>query len=183
MSRPTSPLQPRERPRITHRRKRWGRGCQPPPSSFYPQTPKDCSCSSCATHGRARILPHLGCSSYPADRPPTRPLRMPRPGASAAGGLSSRASPRQPTTARKRLQGLTDNLFPPTRMVFFLLFLGDMILIGRIKQFWVATYFARVSIPCQFLIPILFCSSPCNVCCGLWHWHLGYTSSVLPFGI
>jgi len=63
-----------------------------------------------------RILPHLGCSAYPVDRPPTHPLRMPRPGASAAGGLSSRASPRQPTTLttpRNRLQGLTTCFHPP----------------------------------------------------------------------
>lgn len=132
-------------------------------------------CSSCTTHGHESSsgppsgkpgLPRIRCSAYPADRPPTRPLRMPRPGASAVGGLSSRASPRQPTTARKRLQGLTTCFRNSAHQdVFSLFFLCDLILIGRTKQFWVATYFARVctwQFPFQFPFFLFF---KCNVWC------------------
>ncbi|PVH35411.1 hypothetical protein PAHAL_7G177300 [Panicum hallii] len=86
------------------------------PLSLHPQPrnsassplPINCSCSSCATHGHTPPLEtqaSLGCGACPAPRPPPRRPRAPLPGVSAAGGLSSRAPPRQPTVARKRLRG------------------------------------------------------------------------------
>jgi hypothetical protein len=60
-------------------------------------------------------------------------------------------NPRQRGSASKVSQLVS--AIPPTRMFFSLFFLCDLILIGRTKQFWVATYFARV---CTWRFPFQF---------------------------
>ena len=90
--------------------------CQTPPSSFYPQTPKDCS--SCATHGHESSPPRMQCL-------PCGPSTNAPAAHAAARSVSRRrvvvkgvASATHDTDDTEEAPPRSDNLFPPTRMFF-----------------------------------------------------------------